>query len=182
MPMNSSPEASLASAAEPALRQKRPERSDKGHPLGFRVRRARTARWFWRLKRARLRLHLLRVCRLRHLSAHSGPRSANAKGSEASPPRPIHFEAHVPCWDRNSGCLHFAAKFRDKVMQQIGRIRIAGAMELQNVSRELRRLVNLDAVVCRKDGECFPILLTDISRDGCPFRTDAPSRRATLSP
>jgi hypothetical protein len=66
-------------------------------------------------------------------------------------------------------------------MQQIGRIRIAGAMELQNVSRELRRLVNLDAVVCRKDGECFPILLTDISRDGCPFRTDAPSRRATLS-
>ena len=45
-------------------------------------------------------------------------------------------------------------------------------MELQNVSRELRRHVNLNAVVCRKDGECFPILLTDISRDGCQFRTD----------
>lgn len=45
-------------------------------------------------------------------------------------------------------------------------------MELKNVSRELRRHVNLDAVACREDGQCFPILLTDISRDGCQFKTD----------
>ena len=44
-------------------------------------------------------------------------------------------------------------------------------MELQNVSRELRRHVNLDAVACRADGQCFPVLLTDISRDGCQFRS-----------
>ena len=44
-------------------------------------------------------------------------------------------------------------------------------MELQNVSRELRRHVNLDAVACRANGQCFPVLLTDISRDGCQFRS-----------
>jgi hypothetical protein len=47
-------------------------------------------------------------------------------------------------------------------------------MEQQNVSRELRRHVNLAAVACRADGQCFPILLTDISRDGCQFRTEIP--------
>ena len=45
-------------------------------------------------------------------------------------------------------------------------------MELNDVSRELRRHVNLDAVACRDDGQRFPILLTDISRDGCQFKAD----------
>jgi hypothetical protein len=47
-------------------------------------------------------------------------------------------------------------------------------MELQNVSRGLRRHVNLDAVACRADGQCVPVLLTDISRDGCQFRAEIP--------
>jgi hypothetical protein len=45
-------------------------------------------------------------------------------------------------------------------------------MELQNLSRELRRHVNLAAVACRNDGNCFPVLLTDVSPDGCQFRSD----------
>ena len=45
-------------------------------------------------------------------------------------------------------------------------------MELQDVSKELRRHVNLDAVVCRADGQCHPVLLTDLSRDGCQFKSD----------
>lgn len=47
-------------------------------------------------------------------------------------------------------------------------------MELKDVSKELRRHVNLDAVARRDDGECHDIHLTDISRDGCQFRTDFP--------
>jgi hypothetical protein len=53
-------------------------------------------------------------------------------------------------------------------------------MELKDVSRELRRHVNLDAVACRDDGQRYPILLTDISRDGCQFRTDEPFEKGEV--
>ncbi|WP_395622613.1 PilZ domain-containing protein [Sphingomonas daechungensis] len=47
-------------------------------------------------------------------------------------------------------------------------------MELKDVSRELRRHVNLDAIARRADNHRHDIHLTDISRDGCQFRSDVP--------
>jgi hypothetical protein len=39
-------------------------------------------------------------------------------------------------------------------------------------ARELRRKAYLDAVSCRSDGTSCSVIVTDISRDGCQFRTE----------
>jgi hypothetical protein len=38
--------------------------------------------------------------------------------------------------------------------------------------RELRRKACLDAVACRSGGTSCSVIVTDISRDGCQFRTE----------
>lgn len=50
----------------------------------------------------------------------------------------------------------------------------ARGSETADPSRELRRNVALEVSVCPAEGDRFEAVVTDISREGCQLRTDAP--------
>ena len=50
----------------------------------------------------------------------------------------------------------------------------ARGSETAEPSRELRRNVALEVSVCPADGARFEAVVTDISKEGCQLRTDAP--------
>lgn len=50
----------------------------------------------------------------------------------------------------------------------------ARGSETAEPSKELRRNVALEVSVCPADGARFEAVVTDISKEGCQLRTDAP--------
>ncbi len=50
----------------------------------------------------------------------------------------------------------------------------AKGSEKAEASRELRRNVALEVSVCPADGDRFEAIVTDISKEGCQLRTEAP--------